>query len=169
MTMHPTYKADPTRDLVITRTIDVPVSLVWKAWTVPEHIIQWFTPKPWSTVSADVDLRPGGRCITTMRSPEGELFPNAGCYLEIVPERRLVFTSAMHEGFRPVAPPPGMWHFTGIISMEPVDANRTKYTATAIHGDPDSAAKHEAMGFSAGWGTALNQLVEWATEFNRRR
>ena len=84
---------DPKHDLVLEREIAVPVELVWKAWTVPEHMMQWFTPKPWKTVECSVDLRPGGRSDLVMESPEGQRFPNRGCYLVVEPNRRLVFTS----------------------------------------------------------------------------
>lgn len=73
---------DPKLDLRLERTIDVSPSLVWKAWTEPEHIVHWFTPAPWKTVECKIDLRPGGEFCSVMESPEGERFPNVGCYLE---------------------------------------------------------------------------------------
>ena len=100
---------DPKHDLVLEREIAVPVELVWKAWTVPEHMMQWFTPKPWKTVECSVDLRPGGRSDLVMESPEGQRFPNRGCYLVVEPNRRLVFTSALGEGFRPIAADPSIF------------------------------------------------------------
>ena len=95
------YIPDPVFDLVLERTLPVTPERVWAAWTDPALLVQWFTPAPWKTVSADLDVRPGGRCITTMESPEGEQFPNAGCYLQVEPGNLLMFTSAMIEGFRP--------------------------------------------------------------------
>ena len=59
--------------------------------------MQWFTPKPWETVHAEVDLRPGGKFHTVMRSPEGQEFPNTGCVLEVVPDRKFVWTGALQE------------------------------------------------------------------------
>src|ERR1700736_2526133 len=76
-------KIDPKLDLVLEREIDVPVELVWKAWTTPEHLRHWFAPKPWSITACELDLRPGGSINFTMRSPEGEEFPNTQCYLEV--------------------------------------------------------------------------------------
>ena len=49
-----------------------PRELVWKAWTMPEHLKKWFTPAPWQTVECEIDLRPGGIFRTVMRSPEGQ-------------------------------------------------------------------------------------------------
>lgn len=151
---------DPKLDLHFERIVDVPVEKVWAAWTRPEYIVKWFTPVPWKTIDAEVDLRPGGIFRTTMQSPEGEEFPNTGTYLEVVENRRLIWTSALLPGFRPQPAPEGMFHFTAIIEMEPVEGG-TKYSATALHADPESAEKHAAMGFEQGWGTALTQLVEF--------
>lgn len=148
---------DPTLDLVLERVVDVPVSLVWMAWTTPEHLKHWFVPRPWTVSACELDVRPGGLCRTVMRSPEGQEFPNVGCYLEIVPNKRLVFTDAMGPGFRPSAQP----FFTAIINMEAVGKDKTRYTAIAVHRDPDGKQKHEEMGFHVGWGIALDQLVEY--------
>jgi uncharacterized protein YndB with AHSA1/START domain len=153
---------DPQLDLVLERTVDVPSDLVWAAWTEPEHIKKWFTPAPWSTVDARVDLRPGGVFYTVMRSPEGQEFPNTGCILEVVPGRRLVWTTVMTAGFRPAlgrtGPGGAPLDFTAVIALEP-DGRRTRYTATVIHGNEEDRKKHEQMGFHNGWGAALDQLV----------
>ena len=120
--------------------------------------MQWFTPAPWKTVECDIDLRPGGRFRTLMRSPDGQDFPDNGCYLEIVPDEKLVWTNALAPDFRPVQPAPGALHFTATIALETVPGG-TRYSARAIHGDAESCARHAAMGFEAGWGKALEQLV----------
>jgi uncharacterized protein YndB with AHSA1/START domain len=151
-----TYRFDPDLDLVLEREIDVPVDLVWEAWTKPEHIKEWFTPKPWTTPDCEIDLRPGGVFRTVMRSPEGDEFDNAGCYLEVVERRRLVFTSLLGPGYRPAGPDD--LPFTGIVTMEPT-AEGTRYTAIAVHGNATLKAKHEELGFHEGWGAALDQLV----------
>lgn len=155
---------DPKLDLVLERTVDVPPELVWLAWTQPEHLQKWFTPKPWTTTACEIDLRPGGAFITTMRSPEGQDFRNFGCYLEIVPHQKLVWTDTLEAGYRPSRQPPGEncpFRFTATLILEPAaDAKGTKYTAIVLHGDESSRQKHEAMGFHEGWGTALDQLVE---------
>lgn len=158
-----TQTINPALDLVLERTIDVSPELVWKAWTTPEQMKQWFTPEPWKTVEVELDLRPGGRFYSVMQSPEGENFPNEGCFLEIVENRKLVWTSALGAGYRPLALPntPGCESlaFTAILTMEP-HGSGTKYTATVIHGDEASKKRHEEMGFHEGWGKVLDQLVE---------
>lgn len=146
---------DPNLDLVLERVVDVPPALVWAAWTTPELIKQWFAPKPWTVSACQIDLRPGGSCATTMRSPEGQEFPNVGCYLEVIPNKRLTFTDAMGAGFRPSERP----FFTAIVNMEAVGADSTRYTAIAVHRDPAGKQQHENMGFTVGWGICLDQLV----------
>jgi len=155
-----TYAPNPDLDLVLERTVDVAPELVWKAWTTPELIVQWFTPKPWSTKSCEIDLQPGGKFNTTMRSPDGEEYPNTGCLLVVEEGSTLVFTSSLGPGFRPQIAEEG-FPFTAVISIEPAGSG-TKYTATAIHADASAKKQHEGMGFIDGWGTALDQLVEVA-------
>jgi uncharacterized protein YndB with AHSA1/START domain len=150
-------KTDAALDLVLERTIDVSPSLVWLAWTTPEHLKKWFTPAPWTTTDCEIDLRPGGIFRTTMRSPEGQEFPNVGCYLEVIPNQRLVWTDALLPGYRPSQEP----FMTAIIALEPHGAG-TRYTATALHRDEAARKKHEEMGFHQGWSTALDQLVAHA-------
>ena len=159
---------NPALDLVLERVVDVSPALVWKAWTEPEHLKKWFTPRPWVTTACEIDLRPGGIFRTTMRSPEGQEFDNSGCYLEVVPNQRLVWTNALQPDFRPTgsAAGPGSAEcaqllFTGFILIEP-HGSGAKYTAIAIHGDPTTKSQHEEMGFHDGWSAALDQLVEWA-------
>lgn len=153
---------DPKLDLVFERHVDVSPDLVWKAWTMPEHIKNWFTPAPWKTVECEIDLRPGGMFRFVMESPEGERHPHLGCYLEVVEKKRLVWTRALAPGFRPVAGTPDVPYFTAVISIEPGARGGTKYTAVAMHATEADAKKHGAMGFEEGWGAALDQLVALA-------
>jgi uncharacterized protein YndB with AHSA1/START domain len=158
------HQPDPALDLVLERIVDVPRELVWKAWTEPEHLKKWFTPAPWTTVDCEIDLRPGGIFRTVMRSPDGEEFDGgAGCYLEVIENEKLVWTSALEPGYRPArqsATCPGEedMPFTAVILLEP-HGNGTKYTAIAIHRDQAGRDRHETMGFRDGWGAALDQLV----------
>lgn len=76
--------------------IDVPRERVWRAWTVPEQLEQWFCPRPWKAVDCEVDLRPGGVFRTLLRGPGGEEHPVVGCYLDVVPQERLVGSAKRH-------------------------------------------------------------------------
>jgi uncharacterized protein YndB with AHSA1/START domain len=162
--MNHTFKPNAALDLVLERTIAVPPERVWAAWTEPELLMQWFTPAPWKTAAVDIDLRPGGRCVTTMESPEGDLYPNVGCYLQVEPNRLLVFTSVMTEDFRPVAP--GNSHglgFTARIEINATPDGGTHYRAIAMHANEGDYKQHADMGFAEGWGAALDQLVTLMT------
>jgi uncharacterized protein YndB with AHSA1/START domain len=98
-----------------------------------------------------------------MLSPEGQEFPNVGCYLEIAENRKLVWTNALEPGFRPASVPSGCpgssFVFTATLTFEP-HGTGTKYTAVVIHGDEEGRKQHEEMGFHDGWGKALDQLVD---------
>ncbi len=156
MTKPVLFKADPKLDLVLERNIDVPRELVWTAWTTPKHIRQWFVPAPWTITDCEIDLRPGGSFRTVMRSPEGQEFPNIGCYLDIVPNERLIWTDTLLPGYRPSENP----FFTAILTLEP-QGSGTRYTAIALHRDEAGRKKHEEMGFEEGWGTVADQMVAY--------
>ena len=158
--MTTTRTIDPRLDLMLTREIDIPASAAWRGWTEPGLIKQWFTPAPWTTVGCEIDLRPGGEFKTVFQSPEGDQFPNSGCFLEVLKDQRLTWTSALGRGFRPAAASPGSPVFTAMILFEALPGNRSRYTAIAMHEDEAGAKAHAAMGFHQGWGAALDQLVE---------
>ena len=156
MTTTTRISPDPKLDLVLERTIDVSPDLVWAAWTQPEHIAKWFAPAPWSITECELDLRPGGMIRFVMRSPEGQDFPNIGCYLEVTPKERLVWTDALLPGYRPSEKP----FFTAVVTIEPRGTG-TLYRAIAIHRDEESRKQHEDMGFHQGWGQVLDQMVTY--------
>lgn len=162
MTQH-IYKPNPRFDLVLERIIDVPRELVWKAWTTPEHLKKWFTPAPWKTIDCEIDLRPGGLFRTVMLSPDGQEQTNTGCYLQIVPNEKLVWTDALIQDYRPAPSANSCFgrFFTADLTLEP-HARGTKYTVIALHGDEDGRQKHLEQGFGDGWSAALDQLVAWA-------
>jgi uncharacterized protein YndB with AHSA1/START domain len=159
---------DSKLDLAFHRTVDVPKELIWKAWTQPQHLMPWFCPLPWKTIVCEIDLRPGGLFRTVMQSPEGQTFPNDGCYLEVIENERLSWTNALLPGFRPIAgviqPESTVdFKFTATIHLESFD-KRTRYTAIARHADEAGCKQHAAMGFEQGWGIALDQLIAYVKQ-----
>ncbi len=144
------------RELILVRETEVPPERLYAGWTQPELLVQWFTPKPWTTTACEIDLRVGGTCKTTMRSPEGQEFPNTGVYLEIVPNERLVFTDAYGPGWEPNPNP----FFTAVLTFETLPNGKTRYTARAMHWTAEAREQHATMGFIEGWGKAFDQLVE---------
>ena len=156
------HEADSKLDLLLERAVDLPPALIWQAWTTPERLKKWFTPAPWQTIDCEIDLRPGGIFRTVMRSPEGQEFPNLGCYLEIVENRKLVWTNALAPGYRPVPPAAALpceeFTFTAVLTLSP-EGSGTNYSALVLHGDESARNRHETMGFYDGWSTALDQLI----------
>lgn len=142
--------------LKISRYIAAPPEAVWTVYV--ERGTEWFTPRPWTTPQVDFDVRPGGRANITMASPEGERHSYKGVFLEVVPNRKLVSTGAMTEGWVPQA---GDMNFVRIDTFEP-EGDGTRYTAEARHWDAEAADKHRQMGFEQGWGAAADQLAEVA-------
>jgi len=151
--------ADNDLDLVISRRLRVPRALVWKAWTEPVHLKEWWCPKPWTTEILGFELAPGGSFHTLMRGPGGETSDNPGAFLEIVPHSRIVWTTALIERWRPAAEP---WMpLTAIITLED-EGEDTRYVATVMHKDKKTRDRHEQMGFFDGWGTCADQLEVFA-------
>jgi uncharacterized protein YndB with AHSA1/START domain len=148
---------DASHDLTFERLIEAPRAVLWRCWTEPELIRQWFTPRPWTTPVVEVDVRPGGSSYMLFRGPEGEEFPNRGVYLEVVPGERLVFTDAYTEAWQPSAKP----FMTAIVTFAD-EAGGTRYTARVRHWSEEDRAQHEAMGFHEGWGKAADQLAALA-------
>lgn len=153
---------DPALDLVLERVVPVPAEQLFRAWTEPRHLMPWFCPLPWRTTECEIDLRPGGAFRTVMEGPDGERNAEAaGCYLEVVPFEKLVWTGVLGPGYRPTDVPAGVPVFTCVLTFTPEGAG-TRYRAQVMHRDAAAKATHEAMGFHAGWGAALDQLVAYA-------
>ena len=81
------------REFTLTRTFDAPRDLVFKAWTDPVHLAQWWGPKTFTNPVCEVDLRPGGSLRIVMRAPDGSDHPMKGVFQEVVAPERLVFTN----------------------------------------------------------------------------
>ncbi len=150
-----TFPAD--RELMLTRLIDAPREKLWRCWTEPKLIVQWFTPAPWQTTHAETDVRPGGASFIVMKGPNGEEMPNRGLYLDVVKNERLVFTDAFVSAWEPSEKP----FFTGILTFED-EGGKTRYTARARHWTREDREAHEKMGFHEGWGIATDQLAALA-------
>src|SRR5882672_11060309 len=91
-------RASADRELVITRVYDAPAHLLFQAWSQPEHLMKWFGPVGWPLSLCEVDFRKGGRYRFAMTGPSGrQQTPFGGEYLEIVPNRKIVFDNAFEE------------------------------------------------------------------------
>jgi uncharacterized protein YndB with AHSA1/START domain len=156
--MNNQFTINPKLDLVFERFIDAPTRLVWEALTKPEHLKEWWMPRPWGRVTrAEMDVRPGGIFSIDIAGENGQEVPNLGCFLEVVPMERLVWTSMLFPGYRPAVfddiP------ITGIMTIEGVGTG-TRYVFTALHRDEADLEKNKAMGWQEGTEIAVNQFVE---------
>lgn len=151
---HETSGTTSDRELVLTRLIDAPRESLYRAWTEPALLKQWFAPMPWTTSHAELDVRPGGAATVTMRSPDGNDMPCPGVYLEVVPNQRLVFTDAYTSAWQPSQKP----FMTVILTFED-EGGRTRYTARVRHWTVADREAHEKMGFHAGWAQCADQLT----------
>jgi uncharacterized protein YndB with AHSA1/START domain len=154
-------------DLVLERILDAPRELVWKAYTDPEHLKQWFAPKPYQITECELDLRPGGIFRIRMTGPDGfdTGHGNASCVLEVKEREMFVWTSALGPGYRPAqlaAEGCESFPMTALITLADAAGGKTLYRAVALHGNAADRDAHEKMGFQEGWGTTANQLEELA-------
>lgn len=155
MSTHVTF--NPKLDFAIERFIDAPRRLVWDALTKPEHLKEWYMPKPWGRVArAELDLRPGGIISIDIAVADGPDSPNVGCILEVVPMERLVWTSMLFPGYRPAVfddiP------ITAIMTMEAVGTG-TRYVFTALHRNEADFETNKTSGFYEGTEIAVDQFV----------
>ena len=159
-------------DLVLERTIDAPIALVWTAYTDPAHLKQWFAPRPYQITECELDLKPGGIFRIRMTGPDGfdTGHGNAGCVLEVVEGKKLAWTSALGPGYRPAEMGEGCESFpmTAIVTLEDAGNGKTAYKAVALHKNAADMAMHEQMGFHDGWGTTAKQLEEQAQSLAAR-
>ncbi|MDP4151045.1 MAG: SRPBCC family protein [Bacteroidota bacterium] len=79
------------RQLLITRTFDAPIDLVWEMWTKPEHIANWWGPDGFTNTISKMDLRPGGEWNLIMHGPDGTDYPNRSVFREVIAHKRIVY------------------------------------------------------------------------------
>jgi uncharacterized protein YndB with AHSA1/START domain len=140
--------------LVLTRLIDAPREKLFRAWTDPTLLKQWFAPPPYTTPAAELDVRPGGSCLIVMRGPDGADMPNRDVYLEVARNERLVWTDSFTKAWEPSTRP----FMTAILTFEDADGE-TRYTARVCHATAADRETHEKMGFHQGWGQCTDQLA----------
>ena len=139
------------RGLVITRVFDAPRSLVFKAWTDPQHLMRWWGPHGFKTESCEMDLRRGGAWRICMRGPDGHVDRQQGVFREIVEPERLVFTYA----FEDAAGKPGHQTivtvtFTDLGQKTELTVHQAVFESVAVRDD-----------HVRGWGEALDHLAEY--------
>lgn len=144
-------------ELTVERFIKASPSTVWQAWSTPEHLEKWWIPAPIECKVIKLDLRAGGGFETRMRQSGEDFQPHVeGCFLEVVPDKRLVWTTVLQEGWQPAEP----WlALTAIITFTS-EGSGTRYRAHVLHRNTEDSLKHQEMGFFDGWGTVIEQLAK---------
>ncbi|WP_137151037.1 SRPBCC domain-containing protein [Devosia sp. FKR38] len=146
---------DPERDLEINRIIKAPRARIWDAWTQPALLARWWVPEPAQCRVVTLDLRPGGALVTEFSENGTDFGPHMqACYLDVQPNRQLVFTTALVGNWRPAENP----FITAIITLEE-DVEGTAYRAHVMHKSPADRVLHSELGFMDGWGTVAAQLA----------
>jgi uncharacterized protein YndB with AHSA1/START domain len=141
--------------IVISRLIDAPRELVFKAFTDPEHLAQFWGPKGFSTARCSIDLRVGGEFRVDLRGPDGVSYPCTGIYRDITPPERIVYAGTASDDNPCSAGLPARSLVT--MTFAAVDG-KTKIT---IHTRLQSAADRDAAirgGFKSGWNDSLDRL-----------
>ncbi|SCX72159.1 Uncharacterized conserved protein YndB, AHSA1/START domain [Pseudomonas sp. NFACC32-1] len=146
-------------ELSISRLIAAPRQDIFRAWTEPALLVQWWGPHGMTTPECEMDLWVGGQFRTLMRAPDGSEYPTMGVFLEIVAPQRLVFTDAFLPGWLPS----GKAFMTAEVMLDE-EGGKTRYTARALHWNEEDRQAHEAMGFHEGWGQSLDRLEALVTQ-----
>ena len=140
------------RVLVITRIFDAPRSLVFKAWTEPEHMVNWFGPRGFTSKVLKNDLRPGGAYRIHMRGPDGDDHWSQGVFREIVPPERLVMVGSWADADgNPTRP-----ETTLTLLFEDVGGKTRLTLHNAVFESVTARGLHEG-----GWSTSLDCLAEY--------
>ncbi len=140
--------------LVITRVFDAPRDLVFKAWTDPKHVAQWWGPNGFTNPVCELDVRPGGAIRIDMRGPDGVVYPMQGVFYEIVEPERLVFTSSALEDEKGN---PQLVVRTTVTFAE--HNGKTKLTLQAVVVKSEPAAAGALAGMEQGWSESLGRLA----------
>lgn len=160
MTAKKTTTRAEGRDLLLKRLIDASAEKVYRAWTEPMLLKQWIAPAPWTTPTIETDVRVGGASRIVMRGPDGNEFPNEGVYLEVVQNKRLVFTDAYTTAWQPSHKP-----FMTVILTFDEERGKTHYAALVRHWTLADREAHEKMGFHDGWALCAEQLATLVENF----
>jgi uncharacterized protein YndB with AHSA1/START domain len=115
---------DDARTIVTTRVFDAPRELVFKAWTDPTHLVQWWGPNGFTTTVHAIDVRPGGVWRFIMHGPDGRDYENRIVYDEIVAPERITYRHGGADDVEPVA-----FHTT--VTFEDI-GGKTRLTMRAI-------------------------------------
>ena len=142
------------RTLTLTRVFDAPRELVWRAWTDPKHLGQWFGPRGFTSSVPELDVRVGGALRIVMHGPDGNDYPMKGVFREVVPPTRLVFSNIAvgNDGNH-------LLEGETTVMLEE-QGGKTKLTLHTRAKGLVPAAPQMLAGMEAGWGQSLDKMAE---------
>lgn len=140
------------RDVLLTRTLNAPRDLVFRAWTEPEMMARWWGPHHFTNPVCRIDARPGGEIYILMRAPDGTDYPMTGTFREVAPPQRLVFISAALDA----QGKPLLESLTTVTFAEQDGKTVLTVQANAVGFAPIAAQMLEGM--QAGWTQSLERL-----------
>ena len=135
-----------------TRVFNAPASLVFKAWTDPKHMAQWWGPQGFTNPVCEMDVRPGGKILIHMRSPDGTVYPMTGTFREVVVPERLVFTAVAEDD-------DGNALLEGLCTVTfEEQGGKTTLTVHETAVGYAEVAKQMLAGMETGWAQSLERL-----------
>ncbi len=143
------------RELTLTRMFDAPRDLVWRAWTEPAMLRQWWGPRMFAAPVCDVDLRVGGEIKIVMRGPDGMEHTMKGMFREIVRPEKIVFSNNAYDAA-------GAQHLEGITTaIFAEDGGKTKLTVYTIATGLTDLSEMMLGGMNEGWAQTIDRLSEF--------
>jgi uncharacterized protein YndB with AHSA1/START domain len=148
------------REVLITRLFDIPARYLFEAWSKPEHLMEWFGPEGWPLTLCEMDFRQGGTFRFAMTGPSGrQNTPFGGKYLEIVPDRRIVYDN----GFET----PGAERMIVTVTFDEANG-KTTLTHHTLFASAAMKQMHTRGGYLQGVGSGLDQLQKLVWRMGER-
>lgn len=138
------------QEIVITRVFAAPRSLVFEAWTTPEHVRRWYGMEPLTMTVCEIDLRVGGRWRYVLRAPDGSEHGFSGAYREVAPPERLVYT----EGYEGLPPD----HDYLVTTTFDEQNGETTLRSQLLYRSKEDRDAHVASGMEVGMRETLDRL-----------
>jgi uncharacterized protein YndB with AHSA1/START domain len=147
----------PDVDVTVARVFDAPRDLVFKAWTDPKQLVQWWGPAGFTSSRCEVDSRPGGHMVIQMHAPDGAVYRWTSTFRQIDPPKRIVFTSS-------VAELDGELLFEGVhtVSFEE-QSGKTRLVVHSLAHAVTPLGAEKLKGMPEGWSHALERLADVVT------
>jgi uncharacterized protein YndB with AHSA1/START domain len=143
------------REVVITRVYDAPAHLLFAACSAPQHLTQWFGPPGWTLTRCEMDFRAGGWLRLAMTGRDGVQGPTfSGEYLEIVPNRRIVYTGAFET-------PDAEAMTTTFTFAEDAETGQTTLTIHTLFASVAMKNEHLGQGYARSWSVIVEQLADY--------